>query len=112
MRRIAWLHEHLPKPVWDNLATVSIIGLIAVLIWFGVSVVSLSNQNQQRIDDIQTSRVQSCEQTYEGVRQVFHPFFVPEAQETRKQRADQAKFNRVVDRLKAKCDKQVATRKP
>lgn len=57
--------------------------------------------------DIQNGRVASCKQTYEGVRQVFQPFF-PEKGEpvTKKQKDDIKIFNDTVDRLKANCGKQ------
>lgn len=64
--------------------------------------------HQQR--EIQRERVASCERTYEGVREVFRPFFRPTKVRTRKERHDIRKFNRTVQRLKAHCDKQITTK--
>lgn len=66
--------------------------------------------NNDRIRDIQQNRLVSCEQTYEGVREVFRPFFRPFKERTAKERRDIVKFNDTVDRLKARCDVQVATK--
>lgn len=62
-------------------------------------------ENQQRIADIQKSRVASCEQTYEGIRQVFKPFFPPPPRSAAQQ-ADLDKFNRTIAKRKAQCVKQ------
>ena len=87
------------RAVWGNLA------VLALLLSCGVATLSWI-ANNSRIDDIQSSRVESCERTYEGVREIFRPFFRPPEKRTRKQRRDVAKFNRTVDRLKARCDVQ------
>lgn len=106
MRRIVWLREHLPPKVWDNLATISILGMLAVLTFFGVQIINLTEHNHDRIRDIQKSRVESCERTYEGVRQVFDPFLPDHPRG--KQRRDIQKFNDTIDRLKRTCPKQTS----
>ena len=58
-------------------------------------------------NDIQKSRLTSCIQTYEGIREVFKPFFRPSKQRTDKEKRDIAKFNKTVNDLKAKCSQQV-----
>jgi hypothetical protein len=63
--------------------------------------------NSQRVGDIQKSRVASCQQTYEGIREVFRPFFPPRPR-SKEQQANLDKFNRIVDRRKANCTKQTA----
>lgn len=67
----------------------------------------LSQENADRISDIQSARAASCRRTYEGIREVFKPFFPPKP--NARQKADQDKFNRTVDRLKANCNKQTRT---
>ena len=64
--------------------------------------------NNERITDINQSRLESCQRTYEGVRQVFNVFFpdAPKGQEKK----DIRKFNRRVDALKRGCERQTATK--
>jgi hypothetical protein len=61
---------------------------------------------QDNVAAVQASRLSSCFQTYEGVRDVFRPFFRPPKQRTAKERADIRKFNRTVDELKRRCGRQ------
>lgn len=68
---------------------------------------------ERTIGEVQHDRVISCRHTYEGVREIFKPFFLPAKARTAKERHDIRKFNRRVDRLKANCDVQVSGgRKP
>jgi hypothetical protein len=108
MKRLAWLHDHLPQKVWDNLATVSILGLLAVLVWFEVQTLDLIRENRHRISDQQASRVFSCQQTYESFRDVFGPFLPKHPRG--KQRRDIEKFNRIIDRKKAACARQTSAK--
>lgn len=73
---------------------------------------SLSEANRTRITEIQESRVASCRQTYEGIRDVFRPFFRPIKERTAEEQADIDKFNDAVDQRKAACAQQTARRKP
>lgn len=61
--------------------------------------------NQRRDAERQASRVASCRQTYEGIRQVFQPFFPP-APRTASQQHDIDKFNQTIDTRKARCGQQ------
>lgn len=65
-----------------------------------------SVQTSQRVAEIQHSRIVSCRQTYEGVRQVFLPFFPPRKDRTKDQRYLVRKLNTTVDRLKDRCRQQ------
>lgn len=65
--------------------------------------------NQHRINEIQDARLESCRQTYDGIRKTFLPFFPPPRQRTAKQKADLAKLNRTIHGLKAQCGKQTQT---
>lgn len=86
--------------LWRNLAVVSLIvaSFVAVYAW---------TNNDNRIDDIQKSRIESCRSSYEGVRQVFKPFFRSKSQRTAKEQRNIEKFNRKVDDLKSTCPEQV-----
>jgi hypothetical protein len=64
----------------------------AAIVWYGST--------------LQSSRVYSCKQTYNGIVKVFHPFFVPESQQTPQQKKDQETFNQTITRLKAGCNNQ------
>jgi hypothetical protein len=73
----------------------------------------LAAANRERIADIQSNRVASCERTYSSYIEVFRPFF-PSGPPTKKnkrwapeQRRDWGKLSRTVERLKGRCDEQV-----
>jgi hypothetical protein len=61
----------------------------------------------EQYDELQRSRLLSCQQTYEGVREVFLPFFPPQGRRTPAQQRNLDKLDRTVDRLKARCVSQV-----
>lgn len=82
---------------------------IAVAAAFVVGAIIFTGYNNDRIRDIQFSRLVSCRQTYEGVRQVLRPFFRPLSERTPKERRDIEKFNDTVDKLKSQCDIQIDT---
>lgn len=73
----------------------------------GVGISSSFYANGNRVSDLQRSRVESCERTYEGVRLIFKPFLPPAGTRTPKQQRDLKRFNDRVDNLKARCDEQV-----
>lgn len=83
------------------------LAFFAVAVSFTAGAWIFTGYNGDRIRDIQRNRVESCRLTYEGVRQVFRPFFRPVRVRTPKERHDIRKFNRRVDDLKADCDLQV-----
>lgn len=62
-------------------------------------------ENQDRIADIQLARIESCEKTYEGIREVFSPFF-PKPPLTKQQVDNLERFNTTIVTLKAGCVKQ------
>lgn len=64
-----------------------------------------STQLRRQDTEIQESRILLCRQTYEGIREVFRPFFPPKKGRTAEQQKDLDKFNNTVDDLKTKCDK-------
>jgi hypothetical protein len=55
------------------------------------------------VDDIQQSRIESCERTYQGVREIFKPLLPPVKTRTAKQRHDLKIFNDRIDQLKHGC---------
>jgi hypothetical protein len=67
--------------------------------------------NNNRISDIQQSRITSCERTYEAFNQVFRPFFPPPQHRTAKQQHDLAKLHRTIRRLERHCTDQTSTRR-
>jgi len=69
------------------------------------SIKTLVSENSTRIGDIQRSRIESCQKTYEGIREVFKPFF-PNPPRTQKQIDNLEKFNTTINTLKKACDKQ------
>ena len=63
---------------------------------------ALVAENQARITDIQTTRIESCERTYEGIREVFSPFF-PKPPLTQQQLNNLERFNKTIADLRAGC---------
>lgn len=66
---------------------------------------TLGKENSKRIKEIQASRIDSCKKTYEGIREVFSPFF-PNPPKTQKQIDDLETFNTTINDLKKGCDAQ------
>lgn len=64
--------------------------------------------NGHRIDDIQKSRVYSCQQTYEAFKKVFKPLIPPPELQTPKQKQDVLKFFHEAYFLKRRCSHQVS----
>lgn len=104
----------LAKPIILAFAIVTVI-FLAVLIGFawvvtdvqnnGNNIKNLSLANKDRIKDIQVSRVDSCKKTYEGIREVFTPFF-PKHPKTKREIENLEKFNTTINTLKKGCEKQ------
>lgn len=95
-RRVVTLHR------WQIVGA-----FVAVTAGFVIGAVIFAGWNNDRIADIQQSRIASCRQTYEGVRQVFRPFLRPPAKRSAKERRDVRKFNATVNELKRRCDVQI-----
>lgn len=92
------------------------IAFTALTVWALVRLQDVSDRNreliranQARTAEIQEARLSSCRQTYEGIREVFRPFFPPAAHRTAEQRRDVRKFNQTIDRRKAQCGRQTGT---
>jgi hypothetical protein len=86
--------------------TLLFITTLAGFAWVVSDVRDLSRENQHRIEDIQRSRLESCRQTYAGIREVFRPFF-PTEPLTKQQQKDLDKFNNQITKLQLQCVKQV-----
>lgn len=67
---------------------------------------NLLRENSNRINEIQTNRLAACIGTYEGIKQVFQPFFPPPPR-SKIQQAQLDKFNKIVNRLKKGCKKKI-----
>ncbi len=108
------LPEQAPDPQPGGYRRGDAVKAVHVLVWATVLLFLVSagigvyayTVNKNRIEDIQASRVSSCEQTYKAFRKVFKPFFPPKAQATPQQLTDQRKFNRRVSLLVHQCDVQ------
>lgn len=66
---------------------------------------NLAVENSNRITEIQQSRLDSCKRTYNGVSEIFQPFF-PANPETKEEKEFIHKFNMLIDKLVAGCEKQ------
>jgi hypothetical protein len=94
---------------------IMIIVFFLILVGFGKVVADLQDnshrigvlvvENSNRIKEIQKSRLESCERTYNGIREVFLPFF-PHPPRTHRQKADLKKFNTTINKLVKACVKQ------
>jgi hypothetical protein len=63
-------------------------------------------ENRERINDIQTSRVESCRANYDGMRTIFLTFLPPHESRSPEQIESLAKFDIMIAELKSKCDVQ------
>lgn len=79
------------------------LAFLAVTVAYVVGLVLL----ERLVHRVNHERVVSCQRTYEGVREVFRPFFRKPAVRTAKEQRDIAKFNATVDRLKERCSVQI-----
>jgi hypothetical protein len=70
----------------------------------------LNRENKKRINEIQNSRIETCDSVYTGIYQVFAPFFPPPPR-TQQQLQTLEKFNSTIARLKLKCTKLVGAGK-
>lgn len=80
--------------------------VIAMIVGFA-KLSHLGTQNQERISDIQRSRLESCETTYTSFHVIFDPFLPPKGHRTAKQKHDLAKFNAIIDKKIKECRHQV-----
>jgi hypothetical protein len=67
----------------------------------------LAVENKNFLSEIQISRQINCLHTYEGIREVFLPFFPPSKGRTLEQQKNLDKFNETVNDLKIECAKQI-----
>lgn len=81
--------------------------LVIWIVIFTFAVAWSIRDGRERDNQIQQNRVASCQRTYEGVREVFKPFFKPVKQMTPRELDNFTKFNRTVDRLKRRCSVQI-----
>jgi len=79
--------------------------LVAWIIVFTLWQVWDNRENRMRVDEIQQAREESCQRTYEGIREVFKPLFPPKPNPTQKESLKT--FNDTIDDLKSQCDTQV-----
>lgn len=64
---------------------------------------NLAGSNQDRIADIQASRIESCRIIFEGNRNVFKPLIPPKKDRTAKEQRNINKFNHSITREKRRC---------
>jgi len=82
------------------------LAFVVGLVWLTHVSHDVSRKNHERIMDIQRGRLESCQRTYEGIRQVFRPFFAPPQKRSAHERLVIKKFNHRIEALKAQCDDQ------
>lgn len=81
--------------------------MIVWMIALTIIVIFMVTANRQRIDDIQTSRINSCRATYRSFPEMFKPFFPPNRSKwTDKQEADWNKLQNRATELASKCKRQ------
>jgi len=82
----------------------ALVAYVILALALGVAFAIQRANDRGRRADIQASRVSSCQMTYEGVREVFRPFFP--VHRTAKQERDVKRFNATINRLKRRCVEQ------
>jgi hypothetical protein len=80
--------------------------LVGVFAWVAL-IAYIVHDSGEQYDELQRSRLVSCQQTYEGVREVLLPFFPHPRQRTPAHQRNLEKLDRTVNRLKARCETQV-----
>ena len=68
-------------------------------------IADIQQVNHDRIQDIQEARIESCEKTYAGIKEVFRPFFPPPPR-TPEQQRDLDTFNETIRVLQSGCKQQ------
>lgn len=63
----------------------------------------LALENKRRLKDIQRNRVEACQNIYNSFHIVFDPFLPPPDKQTPQQKAQLAKFNRIIDTKVREC---------
>lgn len=87
----------------------ALVGVTALLFAFSAGMgVFAYVANSHRINDIQQSRVISCQHTYSAFHQVFKPFLPPVASQNAQEKHDIAVFNATIRRLTRQCVKQTS----
>lgn len=85
------MKEHDPK--WFRRVLTIWMVAFTILVFYGLNQSRIaSHNNTERIQDIQQSRVQSCERNYKTLREVFIPFFPPKAGRTPEQERNIKRF--------------------
>jgi cell shape-determining protein MreC len=83
--------------------------LITLLFFVIVLGFSLSvRENSHRIREIQASRLESCQRTYSGIKEVFAPL-IPVDPETRLERERIKKFYEEIEKLRKGCIDQTSS---
>ena len=96
------------KEVNNIVVAFCLITLLFFIIVLGFSITL--RENSQRIREIQNSRIQSCEETYSAIRQVFSPF-LSKPPMTDRERVEIEQFYNQINKLREGCRVQTATKK-
>jgi hypothetical protein len=107
-KRVAEILHKKHKMRWRGL-TAWILAFTFVVIVMYRSNRDLVAQNQARINDIQTSRVESCKANYNGTYEVISSLFPPVKVRSIEQAERLSKLNETIKKLKLRCKKQVRT---
>ena len=89
-----------------GIMVVLMVAILAVFAWTVSDVQSLEQENQDRISDIQSSRIESCKTTYAGIQGAFAPFYPPPPR-TKKQEDDLKAFKDNIRNLERGCEAQI-----
>lgn len=103
-------HRRALRALWHHLAIVALLlaSLSSALVLYFNG--ERSDADSRIITDIQADRLKSCMATYEGIRQVFKPFFRTKSQRTDDEQRQIDKFNQRVDFLKSRCTVQTGVK--
>ena len=99
--------KRIPRFVIHNAAVIALLVASSVGVYVAITSENQSGINTEHLRDIQQARQESCQHTYEGIRQVFRIFFRPADKRTRKEQRDIRRFNHRIDKLKAGCPAQI-----
>jgi hypothetical protein len=93
---------------WRSLSIWIVVFSLVVIVMYH-TVRNLGEQNNERISDIQKSRIESCKANYEGIKRVAISLYPPRTVRSVQQAESLSKLNETIRKLKKKCAKQVRT---
>lgn len=108
-RRVADIVQKRHRNRWRAMTALWIVSAVGWIYTYEANKHRTSD-NRERIADVQASRVESCERTYNAIQAIFQPFFPHGKSATPQQLAQLDKFQTLIDKKTRECKVQVKLR--